>query len=217
MPTQNLSSLWSVPLGSRVHQISGSRDGSQIAVGTAQASVVLDARTGGLESDSGSDKGPVTAVGFTSSGQLLVGSRGSIHLRDPSSGSVLATLELSPADDEAVSEDNAVFIAHQPGGELFGIASSHGRYAQYHSLLISRVADPLVLMLRNRFPLDSPGTRGFGTVVCFGGVLLHCLPFHQRERRASVGNVDFGILVCETHQAPELFVQARPRISAECG
>ena len=128
MQSQSLSSLWSISSGKPVLCVSSSKDGGQIAVGTTDACLVLDAAKGGSRVfTSDADKGPITAVAFAQEGQLLTGGQGTLRLWDVPAAKVLATLELGAKQGEAEA-DEAVFLAAQPSGELFGVAAEHGRY-----------------------------------------------------------------------------------------
>ena len=128
MQSQSLNSLWSISTGKPVLCVSSSKDGGQIAVGTTDACLVLDAAKGcSRVFTSDADNGPVTVVAFAREGHLLTGGQGTLRLWDVPAGKVLATLELGAKQDEAEANE-AVFLAAQPSGELFGVAAEHGRY-----------------------------------------------------------------------------------------
>ena len=127
MNNQSLTSLWSLASNCDVFCISSNEKGDQIAVGTDSSCLALDAQAGRREFSSETlQRESVTAVAFIGDGRLLVGGQGVLRLWDTRGATVLASLRLR---EDCQDEEEKVFIAAQPDGTLFAVASESGRCA----------------------------------------------------------------------------------------
>ena len=127
MNSQSLTSLWSLASNCDVFCISSSERGDQIAIGTDSCCLALDAQAGRREfSSEPLQRERVTAVVFVGDGRLLIGGQSVLRLWDTRGATVLAALRLREGSQD---EDDRVFIAAQPDGTLFAVASESGRCA----------------------------------------------------------------------------------------
>jgi len=125
MDSESLTSLWSLASNCTVFCINSSESGDQIAVGTDTTCLALDARAGTREFSSDTlHEGKVTAVVFVGEGRLLVGGKGVLRLWDTRDATVLASLVLR---EDAQEGEEKVFIAAQPDGALFAVATENER------------------------------------------------------------------------------------------
>ena len=127
MNNQSLTSLWSLASNCDVFCISSSEKGDQIAIGTDSSCLALDAQAGRREFSSETLlRERVTAAVFVGDGRLLVGGQSVLRLWDARGATVLASLRLR---EDSQDEEEKVFIAAQPDGALFAVASESGRCA----------------------------------------------------------------------------------------